>query len=120
MVQSFVNKDILVRYDDYKTFMKYVSDKRANNDFLLENIDVSDIEVIANIDFSGFTIRNSVFGSFDPARDSKHRLFNLNFKNAVMDCVSFVQCDIVQCNFDHVKGGSSCLHKVDFFYSDFV
>lgn len=120
MVQSFVNKDILVRYDDYKTFMKYVSDKRANNDFLLENIDVSDIEVIANIDFSGFTIRNSVFGSFNPARDSKHRLFNLNFKNAVMDCVSFVQCDIVQCNFDHVKGGSSCLHKVDFFYSDFV
>ncbi|MBR1541124.1 MAG: pentapeptide repeat-containing protein [Bacteroidaceae bacterium] len=85
---------------------------RNSNEKKLSKYNFSNLEEISCICFDGVTLEDVVFSRFCPCRNKRPLLFQLSFKGAILNRVSFAHADLQQCNFDSAR-----IDYVDFFFS---
>ena len=132
--ESKIKTKILLK-SDLEALLKA---KRVAKDYVISDLDLSEMNDCSCIDFDGFKLQNIIFSRFDPESPDKRFLFNLSFVGAELHQVSFAQAHLQQCNFDtmdkdaikkhHEKWGEdsiftgeldekkTILEEVDFFF----
>lgn len=97
--------------ENLEELKKVVTKCRITNR-ILSNYDFSNLEDISCISFDQLILENIVFSRFRPCGKGTNNLFQLSFKGATLDKVSFAQANLQQCNFDAAK-----ITCADFFFT---